>query len=149
VTLSMICGIGFSRICLFPWESMPKVEKVWESVLKVEKVWESVPKPEKVCESMVNANGNANCYLFVLPSAVATKIFTWGKIWKKIEICYVFFQYLSPNSLFEPHSKSIWSCFYQDITNLNYLADTLDIYYKKYKLYSYFYWYWFTVSVHF
>jgi len=45
------------------WERVPKLEKVWESVPKPEKVWECVPKPEKVWEWVVNANGNANCYI--------------------------------------------------------------------------------------
>ena len=47
----------------------------------------------------------------VTVSAVATKI------WKKRNLKY-FFHYLSPNFLFEPHSQSIWSCFYQDTTNI-------------------------------
>jgi len=48
-----------------------------------------------------------------------------------------FIQYLSPNSLFEPHSQSIWSCFYQDTTKIEfhcrvpYTSNTI--------LYSYFY----------
>jgi hypothetical protein len=49
---------------------------------------------------------------------VATKIFTrdraQGKI-KKMKSAKNF-QHLSLNSLFEPHSHSIWSCFYQDTT---------------------------------
>ncbi len=49
-------------------------------------------------------------------SAVATKIFTRGKIWKKNWNLQRFVQF-SPNSLLLPHSQSIWSCFYQDTTN--------------------------------
>jgi len=49
-----------------------------------------------------------------------------GQDLKKSE---TFVQYLSPNSLFEPHSKSIWSCFYQDISSIElpYTSNTKSI----------------------
>jgi len=92
------------RKCVKSSKSAPKSEKVgesvqnlrkcaksWESVLKVEKVCQNLRKLEKVWECVVNANGNANCYLFAVQMLIfftrSTKLdvdlYKWCYVWLK------------------------------------------------------------------
>jgi len=71
------------RKCAKTWESMLKVQKVCQNLRKYEKVCKKLRKLEKVSEYVVNANGNANCYLF----AVQMLIFFWCAVQKSDAFC--------------------------------------------------------------